>query len=61
MPPSLLDSQLATLERLAPDEPGLTITGEGDTDDVLTQVLAALTAERRVGLRGASVGPCPSV
>jgi gluconokinase len=49
MPPSLLDSQLATLERLAPDEPGLTITGEGDADDVTTQVLAALTAERRVG------------
>ena len=29
MPPSLLDSQLATLEPLEPDEPGLTITGEG--------------------------------
>ena len=49
MPPSLLDSQLATLERLEPDEPGLTITGEGEADDVAAQVLAALTAERRVG------------
>jgi gluconokinase len=49
MPPSLLDSQLATLERLEPDEPGLTITGEGDADDVATQVLAAMAAERRVG------------
>jgi gluconokinase len=49
MPPSLLDSQLSTLERLAPDERGLTITGEGDADDVTTRVLAALAAERRTG------------
>jgi gluconokinase len=47
MPPSLLDSQLATLEPLEPDEPGLTITGEGRPDDVAEQVLAALAAERR--------------
>jgi gluconokinase len=49
MPPSLLDSQLATLEPLEPDEPGLTITGEGRPDDVAGQVLDALAAEHRVG------------
>jgi gluconokinase len=49
MPPSLLDSQLATLERLEPDEPGLTITGEGRPDVVAKRVLAALAAEHRVG------------
>jgi gluconokinase len=49
MPPSLLDSQLATLEPLEPDEPGLTITGEGRPDDVAEQVLEALAAEHRVG------------
>ncbi len=49
MPPSLLDSQLAILERLGPDEPGLTITGEGRPDDVAERVLEALAAEHRVG------------
>ena len=49
MPPSLLDSQLATLERLEPDEPGLTITGEGKADKVAARVLEALAAEHRVG------------
>ena len=49
MPPSLLDSQLATLEPLEPDEPGLTITGEGRPDDVAERVLEALAAERGVG------------
>jgi gluconokinase len=48
MPPSLLDSQLATLEPLEPDEPGLTITGEGRPDDVAEQVLEALASQRRV-------------
>ena len=47
MPPSLLDSQLATLERLAPDEPGLTLTGEGRADDVAEEVLEVLARERR--------------
>lgn len=45
MPPSLLDSQLATLEPLAPDEPGFTIAiTHADTDvaeTVLARVLAA--------------------
>jgi gluconokinase len=47
MPPSLLNSQLATLERLEPDEPGLTITGEGRPDDVAEEVLDVLARERR--------------
>jgi gluconokinase len=47
MPPSLLNSQLVTLERLEPDEPGLTITGEGRPDDVAEEVLEVLARERR--------------
>jgi gluconokinase len=47
MPPSLLDSQLATLEPLEPDEPGLTITGEGRPDDVAEEVLEVLDRDRR--------------
>lgn len=42
MPPSLLPSQLATLEPLAPDEPGVTVTAEGAPGDVLTRCLTAL-------------------
>jgi gluconokinase len=36
MPPSLLGSQLATMEPLAADEPGLTLANEGPLDDVVT-------------------------
>lgn len=46
MPPSLLDSQLAALEPLAPDEPGLTITGESSPDAVAEQVLDHLRSHR---------------
>ncbi|HET7800346.1 MAG TPA: gluconokinase [Humibacillus xanthopallidus] len=42
MPPSLLPSQLATLEPLAPDEPGVTVTAEGAPDEVLSRCLLAL-------------------
>jgi gluconokinase len=42
MPPSLLPSQLATLEPLAPDEPGVTVTTEGAAPEVLDRCLAAL-------------------
>ena len=42
MPASLLDSQLATLEPLDPDEPGVRITGEGDADAALHEALTAL-------------------
>jgi gluconokinase len=44
MPPSLLDSQLATLQPLEPDEAGLTISGESHPDDVAERVLEALAA-----------------
>src|SRR3954469_13002689 len=42
MPASLLDSQLATLEPLQPDEPGMTLPGDGEPDDVIGAVLARL-------------------
>jgi gluconokinase len=49
MPASLLDSQLATLEPLADDEPGARVSGAGAPASVVTELLAALDAER--GLR----------
>jgi gluconokinase len=42
MPPSLLDSQLATLEPLDDDEPGLTVPGTGKPAEVVDAVVAAL-------------------
>ena len=42
MPPSLLPSQLATLEPLADDEPGVVISNEGSAAQVLDRALAAL-------------------
>ena len=42
MPPSLLPSQLATLEPLGDDEPGVVITNEGSAAQVLDRALAAL-------------------
>ncbi|MGJ8526156.1 Gluconokinase [Halomonadaceae bacterium LMG 33818] len=38
MPVSLLDSQLATLERLAPDEPGITLDANMPTQDIIANV-----------------------
>jgi gluconokinase len=49
MPSSLLDSQLATLEPLADDEPGASISGAGGPDEVVDSLLATLRAERGVG------------
>ncbi|WP_029429527.1 gluconokinase [Blastococcus sp. URHD0036] len=46
MPPSLLDSQLATLEQLEPDEPGAAISGAGAAADVAASVISALSSER---------------
>ncbi|MCE3553347.1 gluconokinase [Pseudonocardia sp. RS11V-5] len=43
MPPSLLDSQLGTLEPLEPGEPGIAVSGEGDPGAVVDRVLAELT------------------
>jgi gluconokinase len=42
MPASLLPSQLATLEPLAADEPGVTVSAEGDPAHVLAGALGAL-------------------
>lgn len=42
MPASLLDSQLATLEPLAPDEPGAAISGAAAPDEVVDELVAAL-------------------
>jgi gluconokinase len=48
MPASLLDSQLATLEPLQDDEPGATVSGAGSPATVVSDLLAALEAERGV-------------
>jgi gluconokinase len=42
MPSSLLPSQLATLEPLEPDEPGVTVSNEGTAAQVLDRSLATL-------------------
>lgn len=42
MPPSLLPSQLATLEPLEPDEPGVTVSAAATVDDVIQHALEAL-------------------
>lgn len=42
MPASLLDSQLATLEPLEPDEPGFTVAGGDDPESVVAAVLTHL-------------------
>jgi len=46
MPPSLLDSQLATLERLGEDEPGDVIAGDAPLEATVAQVLGDLREER---------------
>jgi gluconokinase len=46
MPPSLLDSQLATLEPLGADEPGVTIHVSTPADDVVDAVLAKVLTLR---------------
>jgi gluconokinase len=42
MPPSLLPSQLATLEPLAADEPGVTLSGDGAPDAVVEEAVRLL-------------------
>ena len=42
MPPSLLTSQLATLEPLQDDEPGITVSGTGEPGGVVDAIVAAL-------------------
>ncbi|SNR72629.1 gluconate kinase, SKI family [Blastococcus mobilis] len=51
MPSSLLESQLATLEPLQPDEPGASISGAGAPADVVAELLRALETDRGPGGR----------
>jgi gluconokinase len=44
MPPSLLSSQFATLEALGKDEVGITINIDDDPQDILDQILRALSS-----------------
>src|SRR3954471_10189876 len=48
MPPSLLDSQLATLEPLQSDEPGATVSGAVAPAGVAVEILTALNSERNL-------------
>ncbi len=50
MPPSLLDSQFATLERPAPDELAVRVSVEPPRDKVVEAALAALPAARERAL-----------
>lgn len=43
MPPSLLGSQLATLEPLGADEPGATVLNAGDPSDVVDAIVLTLS------------------
>lgn len=45
MPASLLDSQLAILEPLQPDEPGLTLSGNAEPAEVVDDLVAHLGTE----------------
>ncbi len=47
MPPSLLESQLATLEPLEPDEPGTRLDTSPDSASAVEALLAALPRRRR--------------
>jgi gluconokinase len=49
MPPSLLDSQLATLERLGEDEPGAVIDGDAPLSETVAELLSDLKRERGLG------------
>lgn len=42
MPPTLLDSQLATLERLAPDEPGVVVDATLTPEEIVDAIVAWL-------------------
>jgi gluconokinase len=43
MPPELLDSQLATLEALQPDEPGIVLDASASPDALVERALAAVS------------------
>ena len=50
MPPSLLRSQLDTLEPLGADEPGVVVPGEGSVQETVGDMLVELCAERHIRL-----------
>lgn len=52
MPPSLLESQLDTLEPLDPDEPGVCVDTTGPAADVAERALDALDGEERTDRGG---------
>jgi gluconokinase len=54
MPTTLLESQLATLEPLSPDEPGQVVDGEASLDAIAEEVVARLVAEGRLAARKAT-------
>jgi gluconokinase len=45
MPSSLLTSQLATLEHLAPDERGVAVLNAGPLDDVVARIIASVEVD----------------
>jgi gluconokinase len=49
MPPSLLPSQLATLEPLQPDEPGVAVSVAGTPEAIIERALKALGLQPEVG------------
>jgi gluconokinase len=51
MPPSLLDSQLATLEPPTPDEPVIRVSIEPPVETVIAAVIAALSSPLRAASR----------
>lgn len=54
MPPSLLASQLSTLEPLGEDEPGASVDDSGSVDDAVITLVTRLRAERPLVPRPAS-------
>ncbi|MCZ2847230.1 gluconokinase [Modestobacter sp. VKM Ac-2978] len=50
MPPTLLRSQLDTLQPLGDDEPGAVVPGEGSVEETVGQMLAELCDERQIPL-----------
>jgi gluconokinase len=57
MPASLLDSQMATLEPLAGDEPGARISGAGEPGVVVGELLAALARARGIRIPDKEASP----
>jgi gluconokinase len=57
MKASMLDSQLAILEPLAPDEAGASVSGSGAPDDVVAEVLESLSRHQALSRqRGSRTG-----